>query len=221
VVGSPHRPEPPARSGFSSAPPLPSDPSLAAQYHPPPAAGLLALFVNADGSLALTLKLDCYYALRADARVLVQGTILDQPLDLALRVGPIDDGGLVSCVTATLTTAVPVAGCLLSQLLPTINLDLPLNLVLGKDMSGCSGVLPALGGGRPPALALLPCWGIAAAALLELQAVAILRLAAGSAPALRQLLVPAWQQLTARSLPCPPPPCPAPQARSWRRWAST
>jgi hypothetical protein len=92
--------------------------------------------------------------LKADAKVLVQGTILGQPVNLALRAGPIEDGGLVSCVTHTLTTAVPVAGCLLSQLLPTINLDVPLNLVLGSDNTGCSGLLPGLGGECAPAQAL-------------------------------------------------------------------
>lgn len=109
-------------------------------------AGILGLLVNADGSLALTLQLDCFYVLKADAKVLVQGTILGQPVNLVLRAGPIEDGGLVSCVAHTLTTAVPVVGCLLSQLLPTVNLDVPLNLVLGSDNTGCSGLLPGLGG---------------------------------------------------------------------------
>jgi hypothetical protein len=108
-------------------------------------AGILSLYATADGKLGLALKLNCHYVLVANTSVIVTGTVLGQPVHIYIPVA-VKDGGLVSCLVTTVTTAIPFTGCLLAGLDPSVNLNLPLNIRLGPDNSGCTGIIPALAG---------------------------------------------------------------------------
>jgi hypothetical protein len=108
-------------------------------------AGILSLYATADGKLGLALKLNCHYVLVANASVIVTGTVLGQPVHIYVPIA-VKDGGLVSCLVTTVTTAIPGLGCLLASLDPSVNLNLPLSLRLGPDNSGCTGIIPGLAG---------------------------------------------------------------------------
>jgi hypothetical protein len=58
----------------------------------------------------------------------------------------VKDGGLVSCMVQTVTTAIPFTGCLLAGLDLKADVNLPINVRLGSDFVGCTGVIPALAG---------------------------------------------------------------------------
>lgn len=115
--------------------------------------GLLTLYADADGAIKLALRLNQNYVLHVGAKVLVQGSVLGIPLDLALPVD-VKDGELVSCVVATVTTAVPGVGCLLAGLDPKVNLDLPLKVALTDGLYGTTGLLPGLVGSTLHALGI-------------------------------------------------------------------
>jgi hypothetical protein len=100
--------------------------------------GLLTLYGTASGHLGLALKLNCDFVLAANASVIVTGKVLGQPVHITVPVG-INDGGLASCALATVTTAVPFAGCLLAFLDTQVDLNLPINVRLGPDYTGCTG----------------------------------------------------------------------------------
>jgi hypothetical protein len=115
--------------------------------------GLLGLYATSKGNLALAFKLNCEYVLAASTHILIRGTVLGLPLDIRAPV-EVKDGGLVSCAVNTLTTAIPFAGCLLAGLDPVVDLNLPLNVKLGPDGSGCTGLVPGLGGSLLAALGI-------------------------------------------------------------------
>jgi hypothetical protein len=107
--------------------------------------GILSLYATADGKLGLAIRLNCYYVIAAGTSISITGTILGAPINIYLPVR-VNDGGLVSCVVHTVTTAIPFTGCLLAGLDARVNLNLPLAVTLGPDMTGCTGLLPALTG---------------------------------------------------------------------------
>jgi hypothetical protein len=115
--------------------------------------GLLGLFATSKGNLALAFKLNCKYVLAASTHILVRGTVLGLPLDIRVPV-EVRDGGLVSCAVSTLTTAIPFTGCLLAGLDPVVDVNLPLDVKLAPDGSGCTGLVPALGGSLLAALGI-------------------------------------------------------------------
>ncbi len=107
--------------------------------------GLLALYATADGKLGLALRLNCYYVIAANATVSITGQLLGIPLNVQVPIA-VRDGGLVSCVVQTVTTAIPFTGCLLAGLDLKADVNLPINVRLSPDMSGCTGIIPALTG---------------------------------------------------------------------------
>ena len=107
--------------------------------------GILSLYATADGKLGLALKLNCYYVIAANATVSISGRLLGIPLNVQVPIA-VNDGGLVSCVVQTVTTAIPFTGCLLAGLDLAVNLNAPISIKLSPDMSGCTGLLPALTG---------------------------------------------------------------------------
>ncbi len=58
----------------------------------------------------------------------------------------VKEGGLVSCVVQTVTTAIPFTGCLLAGLDLAADVNLPINVRLAPDYTGCTGIIPALTG---------------------------------------------------------------------------
>jgi hypothetical protein len=115
--------------------------------------GILTLYATAKGNLALALKLNCNFVLTANTNIIIKGMVLGLPLDFKIPVS-VSDGGLVSCVVHTITTAIPFTGCLLAGLNPNVDVNLPLNENLGPDGTGCTGLIPGLAGSLLAALGI-------------------------------------------------------------------